>query len=245
MAVHAPSMGAPTRAPFAPGNSPTSDDAAILEAFQRYQQAHHELVALPDDGKSYGGEDSPEQKALWAIIDRWDANIHAAPSITPEGIAPKLWLAIVHTDDSGAVEDAAIRGDLAWFEQQGDALNWSTRLIVSAIRALTDMTAQQTGEPCADRSIRKHAQNAPAQTPGTLQPSDFVPSAWLAEFEHVGGVYALTEAGLHLCVIPGDRSVEELHKARLLIAGLAPEDKAALADELRGRQVMEVCHGDH
>lgn len=107
------------------------------------------------------------------------------------------------------------------------------------------MIAQAAALLGGDRSNTERALNSPAQTPGAPQPPDFAPSAWLAEFDSVGGAYALTEAGLHLCIVPGDRSVEELGKARMLIVGLSSEEKNAIAEELRGRKVMEASHGSH
>lgn len=245
MAVHAPSMGAPNRAPFATGNSPTSDDGTILAAFKRFQDAHAAYDATPDVPPESDETYTPEQNRLWNLIDRADDEVGKLLAHTPQGVACKLWLAIIHISDDPEAERAAIRADLSWFEQRGEALDWNQRLIVTALRSLTDMTARQAALLGGDRSNMEHALPTPTQAPGAPQPTKFAPLGWLADFEHVGGAYALTEAGLHLCVIPGDRSVEELGKARLLIASLSSEDRSAIADELRGRQVMEACHGDH
>lgn len=146
MAIHALSTGAPTRAPSVPGSSPISDDAAILAAFKRFQEAHAAYDATPDVPPESNETYTPEQNRLWNLIDRADDEVGKLQAHTPQGVACKLWLAIIHISDDPEAERAAIRADLSWFEQQGDALDWNQRLIVTALRSLTGIAASPAGD---------------------------------------------------------------------------------------------------
>jgi hypothetical protein len=110
-------------------------DRTILTAFARWQAAHTELAALQTD-------DDKAEKELWNVVDAADTEIHATPATTPEGIAPKLWLAIVHSTPDHETEEAACRGDIDWLEKQGGALDWNLRQIASALRDLKTMEAR-------------------------------------------------------------------------------------------------------
>lgn len=69
------------------------------------------------------------------------------------------------------------------------------------------------------------------------------PSHWLAQFRDAGGIYALTETGLHLGIVAGGRTNPDVIRARAMILHLTTQDRAAIAKELRSREVMEASHG--
>ena len=69
------------------------------------------------------------------------------------------------------------------------------------------------------------------------------PSHWLAQFRDAGGIYALTETGLPLGAVAGGRTNPDVIRARAMILHLTTQDRAAIANELRSREVMEASHG--
>ena len=82
-----------------------------------------------------------------------------------------------------------------------------------------------------------------AAAPHTPQSGYFNPSHWLSQFRDAGGIYALTETGLHLGVVAGGRTNPDVIRARAMILHLTAQDRGAIADELRSREVMEANHG--
>lgn len=136
MAIHALSTGAPTCAPSARSNSRTHDDTSILAAFKRFQDAHAALQLVADDKPEPPQTMTPKQERLWNEIDWAGDEVGRTPASTPEGIVAKLWLASFHSTTIPNVWDAAARADFKWFDEQGDNIEWQTRLIVEAIRSL-------------------------------------------------------------------------------------------------------------
>ena len=66
----------------------------------------------------------------------------------------------------------------------------------------------------------------------------FDPSAWLTQFGTVGGAFALTDCGLHLWIVPGERTDDELGHARRMVSRLTTDQRGAIKDHL-GAQVGE------
>ncbi|MCC6828281.1 MAG: hypothetical protein IT550_08645 [Novosphingobium sp.] len=121
-------------------------DHTILAAFKRFQDGHVALEADPGDRPEPGSVYTATHQAIWNEIDAAEIVIEETRAHTPQGVACKLWLAMIHTSDDAEVEQATIQADLSWFEQQGDALDWNLRLIVSALRSLTSVAASPVGE---------------------------------------------------------------------------------------------------
>lgn len=64
----------------------------------------------------------------------------------------------------------------------------------------------------------------------------FNPADWLSQFESLGGGYAATENSLQLAILLGDQTDAELIQARLLVAALTPDDKAAIFAHLKAAE---------
>lgn len=111
-------------------------DHTILAAFKRFQDAHAALQLVADDKPEPPETMTPAQARLWEVKDWAEDEVGRTPVSTPEGIVAKLWLAIIQTTSIWDVEDAAARADFKWFDEQGDNIEWQTRLIVEAIRSL-------------------------------------------------------------------------------------------------------------
>lgn len=114
------------------------NDAAIISAWDRRAAAFLTVRELPDE-PAIGGGETPEQKAQWDIIDAAEAEIRNAVACTPRGAEIQLWTAATHSFDSAEDEEPCYRGDLDYFVDKGDALDWMERLMVSALRSLRAM----------------------------------------------------------------------------------------------------------
>ena len=132
-------------------NNPSTSADPVLTAFERWQANHAARKLLASDAGDAN---------LWPIIEAAEEEIRAGIATTPQGIAAMLWVALAH---SPAAEDelAATRADLAWYEAQGDALDWNVRLTVSAIRSLQAM-ANSEASPTArvDKAVEDYQQAA-------------------------------------------------------------------------------------
>ena len=118
--------------------APVTQDAPILTAFARYRSARATYDALPFsevDGEAY----TFDEMAALASMDAAEGDIIRIPATTPQGVEAKLWLALLHGQSSHADCRAAATGDLAHFQAKADALDWSVRLVVSAIASLRAM----------------------------------------------------------------------------------------------------------
>lgn len=109
-----------------------SPDAAILDGFRRWQTAHAERTAMPED----------QEAPFWAIIDAAEAEIRSADATTPQGVAAKLWIALEHDVALDTDERRARTADIAAFADD-EGQDWSVRLILSALRSLESMAAAQ------------------------------------------------------------------------------------------------------
>lgn len=112
-------------------------DAAILSAWAGYLAARAALDALPD------AYESEAQEALeteyWAKCSKAEATILEEVATTPAGAAIKVKTALVHML-TYRKHDAALRaGDLAALADP--ELDWSERVLVSALHSLEGMEA--------------------------------------------------------------------------------------------------------
>lgn len=67
----------------------------------------------------------------------------------------------------------------------------------------------------------------------------FIPAAWLASFEAVGGAYAFNGERLHLWIVDNGQAHEEVSTALTLVIQMGPDHRAALADHLRATTLVE------
>ena len=67
----------------------------------------------------------------------------------------------------------------------------------------------------------------------------FTPAEWLASFEKIGGAYAFTGERLHLWIIPGNQTNEDVSVARALCVEVSPDNRALLAEHLRSAELVE------
>ncbi len=113
------------------------NDAAIISAWDRRAAAFLTVRELPDE-PAIGGGETPEQKAQWDIIDAAEAEIRNAVASTPRGAEIQLWTAATYIFDSADDEPPCYRGDLEYFEAQGDQRDWTDRLLIAALRSLRE-----------------------------------------------------------------------------------------------------------
>lgn len=112
----------------------------LVTAWQRRIAAFAIYDALPNsdtDGEPY----TPEEAAQWAIIDSAEDVIRSTVAKTPEGVMIQLWTQLSHNVTDRKDEAATRRRDLAYFEAQGEMLDWTERLTIAAIRSLKAMEA--------------------------------------------------------------------------------------------------------
>ncbi|MEO6151868.1 MAG: hypothetical protein ABIT09_01245 [Croceibacterium sp.] len=113
-------------------------DTALTEAWNRRVaafSAYNELPYSDTDGEPY----TPEEAAQWAIINAAEDLIRSTDATTPNGIAIQLWTQFSHSVTDRMDEAATQRRDLAYFEAQGDRLDWTERLTLAALRSLQTM----------------------------------------------------------------------------------------------------------
>jgi hypothetical protein len=118
--------------------SPAKPDAAILDAWERHTVARATYEALRSSEKP-GEEYTPAELAQWAIIDATEDAIRRDTASTTQGVEVQLWVALGHMLMKREECEAALRGDLAYLEQRDLELDWTERLILSAIRSLRAM----------------------------------------------------------------------------------------------------------
>lgn len=131
-----PSDGRDKRDDSAYGES--GPDAAILGAWASYLTWRDTLDALPDD-KATVDEQAAFEAPYWAECDKAEAAILEAKATTPAGVAVKLKIALAHTLADRKHDAALRRGDLAALVDP--ELDWSERVLVSALQSLESMGA--------------------------------------------------------------------------------------------------------
>lgn len=112
----------------------STNDAAIIAAWDRRAAAFVELGGLPDPATT--GDGTAEQSAQWAIIDAAEAEMCNAVAMTPRGAELQLWTAATYLFDSSEDEPPCYRADLDYFTEQADRRDWKDRLVIAALRSL-------------------------------------------------------------------------------------------------------------
>lgn len=112
-----------------------SGDAVLEQAWAKRQQAFEAYNAIISDG------DTPEELALWAIIDEAEKVIQTTVASTPRGVAIQLWTAMYHTIVMAEEERAVTRGDFDYLDREDGNLDWDARLTLAALRSLKAMEA--------------------------------------------------------------------------------------------------------
>lgn len=112
----------------------TNNDAAIIAAWDRMIAAY----ATYDNLAEHTGEGaySAEEQAQWDIIDAAELVIYNAVASTPRGAELQLWAAVNNTLTERDACAAALRQDLAWFDANGEGLDWTERNLISVLRSL-------------------------------------------------------------------------------------------------------------
>lgn len=110
-------------------------DAAIIAAWEQRAAAYAVYETLAEH--TGDGPYSEDELAQWTVIDLAEMLIRNVPAKTVRGAEIQLWCALYHSVGAGAGETgAALRGDLDWFDATGEELDWSDKLVLSAIRSL-------------------------------------------------------------------------------------------------------------
>lgn len=112
----------------------STNDAAIIAAFERRAVAFAKLGGSPDPATTGSGTD--EQTALWSVIDVAEAEICTGTATTARGAELQLWTAATYLFDSAEDEGPCYSADLDHFTAQGDRRDWKDRLVMSALRSL-------------------------------------------------------------------------------------------------------------
>ena len=115
-------------------NTTMTADAAIIEAWNARAVAFATLPGLRSTATS--DEDTPEEKAQWAIIDAAEQVIHAETATTPRGAELQLWTSLYYLFLGNEQVDATHRCDLDWFLERAEDFDWSERLVFAALRSL-------------------------------------------------------------------------------------------------------------
>lgn len=113
-------------------------DAEIVIAWGRRAVASAIYSSLPFSdcpGKAY----TPEEAEQIDIMDDAEKVIHDATATTPRGVEVQLWTALVHIEQDRDTEAAINIMDLDWFLMDETRFDWSTRLILAALKSLRAM----------------------------------------------------------------------------------------------------------
>lgn len=114
-------------------------DVAIVAAWDSHKTAHSIYADLPFGEVLPLGSYTPEEQAQWDVIDAAELVIQTTTAQTPLGVEIQLWVCLCHSLTDREAEQAARRCDLAYFLADEEQLDWSDRLVLSAIRSLRAM----------------------------------------------------------------------------------------------------------
>jgi hypothetical protein len=113
-------------------------DAAILAAWGHRSVASAIYSGLPFSDCPNAAY-TPEEKEQVDIMDAAEEVIRAAVATTPQGVAVQLWTALAHIEQDRDPETAINIMDLDWFLLDEGRFDWSTRLILAALKSLRAM----------------------------------------------------------------------------------------------------------
>lgn len=117
------------------------DDHEIVGAWERRTAAYTRYNSLPLDMLDIPSELTPEEAAVWAVIDEAEALILAATARTLRGVAIQLWTSLRYCVTSAIHEEAVHRNDLAALEADADNLDGQGNWLIAALRSLKAMGA--------------------------------------------------------------------------------------------------------
>jgi hypothetical protein len=110
-------------------------DAAILAAWERNKAARAIYDALPISDLPCGAY-TPEEQALWDVMDETEEFIVSTTATTPAGVEAQLWIALGHQITLSNECAAALRGDMDWFDANGTEIDFVQRMTLAAIRSV-------------------------------------------------------------------------------------------------------------
>lgn len=116
-----------THAPAGATDLTTIADADILSAWGRYQAAREAY-----DCDTPLGEGPATEKEM----NDAEEVIRSTIAATPKGAEIQAWIALAHVASGRDADEAAYRGDLAWFDQRDSERDWVERLLLATIRSL-------------------------------------------------------------------------------------------------------------
>lgn len=116
-------------------DSQQNPDAEILAAWERNKAARAAYDALPFSDLP-GGAYTPEEQALWDVMDETEEFIVSTVAATPAGVEAQLWIALGHQITLNNECAAALRGDIDWFDKHGTEIDFVQRMTLAAIRSV-------------------------------------------------------------------------------------------------------------
>ena len=131
--MKADSTGAPDRATA----FTTNNDAAILAAWDRRNLAYAAYQKLAKE--SGDGDYTPSEQAQWDLIDMAELLIRSVVAKTPRGVEIQIWCALHHELTDSEQVKASRCGDLDWFREHDDEMDWCHKLLLTAIYSLRAM----------------------------------------------------------------------------------------------------------
>jgi len=125
----------------------TVKDEALIAAWRRFKIARATYSALPHDEPCAEGEtDSPAALEQIAIFEAAEQEIIATVPETDRGIEIKLWLALATNIDQSEIDIlCAIREDERHFREDEHGLDWTDKIVFSAIQGLRELQAAEKG----------------------------------------------------------------------------------------------------
>ena len=115
-------------------NTLVSPADAIEQAWQNIKAARAEWNRAAED-------DEAAEQLHWQVVDREEEVIRVTQGGTARSAEIKIWLAVLHTLTSRHDDDNTMREDLAAISAGEVELDWTARLMLSAIRDLRAMGA--------------------------------------------------------------------------------------------------------
>lgn len=114
----------------------TNPDVLILDAWQRRNAAWGRVDADPP-------LPSAAEAEYIALADAAEEVIRTATAATPRGVEIQLWVSFSHVSDAHqrSVSELGDREDLASLLSQEDEFDYSTRMLLAALRSLKSMGA--------------------------------------------------------------------------------------------------------
>lgn len=122
-------------------------DAALIAAWRRYRIARATYSVLPHDEPCVPGEaETAAALEQIAIFEAAEQEILAASAEGDRGIEIKLWLALATNINQSEIDIlSAIREDERHFREDENGLDWTDKIVFSAIQGLRELQAAEKG----------------------------------------------------------------------------------------------------